>query len=57
MDEATRNGTEIADTATIHTLPMLERICARDERVENVTDGAGCGSGTRADDTAGNKGK
>ena len=40
MDEATRNGTEIADTATIYTLQLLELICARDEKVENVTDGA-----------------
>ena len=31
----------IAETAVIHTLQLLERICARDERVENVTDGAG----------------
>ena len=38
----------------IHTLQLLERICTRDERVEDVTDGAGWGSGTRAGDTAGN---
>ena len=38
----------------IHTLQLLERICARDERVENVTDDAGWGSATRTGDTAGN---
>ena len=33
VDEVTRNGPEVAETAVIHTLQLLERICARDERV------------------------
>ena len=41
MDEVTGNGPEVAETAIIHTLQLLERICTRDERVENVTDGTG----------------
>ena len=41
VDEVTGNGPEFAETVVIHTLQLLERICARDERVENVTDGAG----------------
>ena len=40
-DEVTGNGPEVAETAVTHTLQLLEWICARDERVENVTDGAG----------------
>ena len=40
-DEVTGNGPEVAETAVIHTLHLLEWICARDVRVENVTDGAG----------------
>ena len=41
VDEVTGNGPEFAETVVIHTLQLLERICARDERVENVTDDAG----------------
>ena len=41
VDEVTGNGPEVGETAVIHTLQLLERICARDERLENVTDGAG----------------
>ena len=40
VDEVTRNGTEKAETAVIHTLQQLGWICARDESVENNTDGA-----------------
>ena len=31
VDEVTGNGPEVAETAVIHTLQLLERICARDE--------------------------
>ena len=41
VDENTGNGPEFAQTAVIHTQQLLEWICARDERVEHVTDGAG----------------
>ena len=54
VDEVTGNGPEFAETVVIHTLQLLERICTRDERVENVTDDAGWGSATRTGDTAGN---
>ena len=40
-NEVTGNGPEFAETVVIHTMQLLERICARDERVENVTRGAG----------------
>ena len=41
VDEVTGTGPEFAETAVIHTLQLLEWICARDERVENVSDDAG----------------
>ena len=40
VDEATRNGPEVAETAIIHTLQLLERICTKNERVDNVTNRA-----------------
>ena len=40
VDEVTGNGPEVAETAMIHTLPLLERICTRNERVDDVTNSA-----------------
>ena len=34
VDEVTGNGPE---TAIIHTLQLLERVCIKNERVDNVT--------------------
>ena len=51
VDEVTGNGPEFAKTAVIHTLQLLEWICARDERVEHVTDGAGVRSSVSLVDT------
>ena len=40
VDEVTGNGHDVAETAIIHTLQLLERICTRNERVDNVTNSA-----------------
>ena len=40
VDEVTGNGPEVAETAIIHTFQLLERICTRNERVDNVANGA-----------------
>ena len=48
VDDVTGNGPVVAETSIINTLQLVERICTRNERVDNVR-----GSGARDDDTAG----